>query len=331
MLVKDLSGLDRKGLLQSDDVVPWIEVQRRRGRRVALVTVVGVEGGSPRGVGAQMAVRASNDYTGYLSGGCLEQAVAQEAECALAEGRNRLIRYGKGSRFLDIRLPCGAGLDIYIDQGLDDAVIQQLGMARSQRNLVSLRMDLSSGRSDVVAFEADVSEPQGHRRLGDIVSRVYVPPLRLQIIGIGPALAAIATVADALGFEVLAASPNDRTRAELAANGFAAAAMSEPALPHGFDADLWTAAVLAFHEHDWEPPLLEALLDTPAFFIGAVGNRAVHQARLAGLQLRGVDAARAARVRGPIGLIAGAKSRASLAISILAEIVDEAKSQKFIA
>ena len=85
-----------------------------KGERCALVTLVGVNGNAPRAEGAQMAVCESGRWAGYISGGCLEQAIALEAVDAIKAGKPKLLRYGKGSPYLDIRLPCGSGLDVFV-------------------------------------------------------------------------------------------------------------------------------------------------------------------------------------------------------------------------
>jgi xanthine dehydrogenase accessory factor len=59
-----------------DDYVLDFALERMQlGQKMALVTLVGIEGSSPRAVGAQMAVSETGDWIGYLSGGCLERAV----------------------------------------------------------------------------------------------------------------------------------------------------------------------------------------------------------------------------------------------------------------
>jgi xanthine dehydrogenase accessory factor len=320
-----------RGLLQPDDVLPWLLEWRRGGQRTALVTVVGVEGGAPRSVGAQMAVSETGRYVGYLSGGCVEQAVALEALAAIRDGSNRLIRYGRDSKYFDIRLPCGAGLDIYFDQQLDESVIERLMASREKRSLTALRTDFSSGRSDVFGIPNAGPEAPVSDRDGDTFTRVYVPPLKMQLIGIGPAMPAIARLASGIGFDVEAASPDEGTQTELTLAGLASVAMTDASVPFAFRPDSWTAAVLAFHEHHWEPPILEELLKTPCFYIGAVGSRTVHAGRLRILVDRGVDEHEFARIRGPIGLIPGAKGRATLAIGVLAEVMAEAKARRFVA
>ena len=66
-------------------------------------------GGWGRAAGGVYDVTAPADgsFVGSLSGGCIENAVVAEACEALADGRGRIVRFGAGSPYLDIRLPCG--------------------------------------------------------------------------------------------------------------------------------------------------------------------------------------------------------------------------------
>ena len=80
--------------MSDEDVLGPMWHWQAAGLRVALVTLVEVEGGAPRQAGAQMAVAEDGRYVGYLSGGCLEEAVVLEAQAAIAQGANRLVRYG---------------------------------------------------------------------------------------------------------------------------------------------------------------------------------------------------------------------------------------------
>lgn len=317
------------GLLQADDVLTWLLAWRLTGHRCALITVVGIEGGAPRTIGAQMAVSETGQYVGYLSGGCLEQAVALEALAAIRGGCNRLVRYGKGSRYLDIRLPCGAALDVYIDQSLEVPLLKQLLVLRDKRSLVALQTDLDTGHSEIVCFGSLALEVPPSRRDGNTFTRAHVPPLKMQLIGVGPSVAAIAKLASSVGLLVEAASPNEGTREELTCADIRPEPMTEAAMPTSFRSDRWTAAVLAFHDHEWEPPLLKELLTTPCYYIGVLGSRTVHANRRQLLANEGVTGTDLDRIHGPIGLIPGAKSCASLAVSVIAEIVAQAKANNF--
>jgi xanthine dehydrogenase accessory factor len=77
------------------------------GRRVALVTLVGIEG-RHRAASARM-VADDGRSIGSFSGGCIEAAIVAEARDALRAGAARVVRFGVGSPYIDVRLPCGGG------------------------------------------------------------------------------------------------------------------------------------------------------------------------------------------------------------------------------
>ena len=206
------------GLLADEDVLPQMQRWQAQGQRTALVTLVGVEGGAPRQAGAQMAVAEDGRYAGYLSGGCLEQAVALEAQAVIAAGQNRLVRYGKGSPYFDIKLPCGSGLDLYFDQRLSAATLDAMIALRAARRPFALRTSLPTGESalEEIAPEAPIEQS---RCDGDVLRRVYAPNLRLLLLGNGPTLAGMASLAAATGIELAIRSPDEATRKELTGCG----------------------------------------------------------------------------------------------------------------
>jgi xanthine dehydrogenase accessory factor len=88
--------------------------------------------------------------------------------------------------------------------------------------------------------------------------------------------------------------------------------------------DRWTTAVVLFHAHEKELPLLQVLLRSERFFTSAMGGAKTQQARIETLAALGHGAAELERIRGPIGLIPGAKTPSELAISVLAQLMSEA-------
>ncbi len=319
-------ALDRnagRGLLADDDVIPELFAWRLQGQKVALVTLVGIEGGTPRPLGAQMGVAADGRYCGYLSGGCLEKAIALDAQAVIQEGRNRLVRYGRGSPYFDITLPCGSGLDLYIDQSLAEPVLKDMMLCRQTRQAYCLETDLDIGHSQIVRCGAN--EFPVSRKTASVFRRAYVPSIRLLLIGSGPSVAAIAELASAIGFGLEILSPDEATRDDLHARGFAATGLIQAELPSSSLLDPWTAAIVAFHDHHWEPPLLASILKSNCFYAGALGSRAVHAVRAAKLAELGVSPNGIARLRAPIGMIPGAKDRATLAAGIVAEILLDSK------
>jgi xanthine dehydrogenase accessory factor len=311
-------------LMADEDVVSQVQRWQAEGQRVVLVTLVTVEGGAPRQAGDQMAVAQDGRFAGYLSGGCLEAAVVHEAQAVMTDGRNRLVRYGKGSPYFDIKLPCGSGLDLYFDQDLDPAQVSSMMELRARRQPFALKTDLKSGTKTVRTWDQRSDVPQSLRD-GETFTRVYPPSLRLILLGNGPALTGMAALAATLGIDMVAVSTDDATRAALAASRHRVE-VADTLSGMTAEPDFATAAVLFLHEHDKEPDILARLLKTPCFYIGALGNHAVHRTRLTTLEMRGFGKTELQRIRAPVGSIAGAKSKATLAVGIFAEILAQAKA-----
>ncbi len=99
------------------DILTEIDAWRRDSEPIALATVVRTAGSTPRPTGAKMAISASGKIAGSVSGGCLEGAVAAEAEEVLQTGRPKLLHYGISDEMaFDVGLSCGGEVDIFIEQ-----------------------------------------------------------------------------------------------------------------------------------------------------------------------------------------------------------------------
>ena len=98
------------------EVLPEVEAWRAAGNRVAVATVVKVEGSAPRPVGATMAVSSAGELTGSVSGGCVEAAVFEEARSVLETGRPKLLRYGITDEMAwDVGLACGGTIEVFVE------------------------------------------------------------------------------------------------------------------------------------------------------------------------------------------------------------------------
>lgn len=318
------------GLLAADDVLPMLAAWHAAGARAALVTLLSTDGPGPRAIGAQMAVREDGVYAGYLSGGCLERNIVAEAQAAIAEARNRRVRFGGADGYFDLKLPCGAALDLYVDQSIDAAQTSSLLGAAASRRLAYRNTDLTCGASSITICDDATDDGAPSRIEGGLFIRPHRPPPRLLVLGSSPLVVALARVAHLTGLVLDVATPDDHVAGVLAAQGTLARRLTGPRLPEGLAPDAWTASVLAFHEHDSEPQLLELLLRYPGFYVGALGSRAVHEQRVATLAAMGLRPAELARLRGSIGAIPGAKTQAALALGIVTEVLAEARRQGFL-
>ncbi|UYH55014.1 XdhC family protein [Qipengyuania sp. SS22] len=250
---------------------------------VGLCTIVGIEGSFSRRLGAQLAVRPDGTTIGNLSDGCLEAQLVSDLH---AQTGPRVIRYGSGSAMIDFRLPCGGGLDILLDPAPQRIACRDIVQALDSRRPAVLPLPSPS--------------PLAERR--------YQPRLKIAVIGEGPELEAFAQLGAAMRLHIETHRKDHLT-------------LGSPA-PH-ITLDRWTAALLLFHDHEWEAALFEQITSGEAFYIGAQGGENARMDRALTLAARGVDEQAIASIRSPIGLIPSCKSPTTLALSALAEIVAE--------
>ena len=285
-----------------------------------LAVIAGVEGPSYRPVGAMMAVYSQTDRAGTLSSGCIEADISLHAVDAREAGKPRLLRYGRGSPFADIQLPCGGGLDILLLPTPDRDVLRAISDNRAARIPCTLVIDTDNG--------AMACEPEGETAWsGSKLSIRFEPELRFLVFGKGPEASTFAGLVQSVGYPNLLLSPDDETLEIGQGSGCATRHLTMQAFPNDLKVDDRTAIVLFFHDHDWEPPILEGALKTPAFYVGAQGSQRARDARMAMLDVMGVPEADRARLHGPVGLVPSARDPGTLAVSVLAEVLAKAMNK----
>ena len=297
---------------------PFHVLQRVRdwqdaGHACALVIITGTEGGAVRAPGALLAV-SEDAHFGYISGGCIDADVALQARQAIIAGAPQSLRYGAGSPFVDLPLPCGGAIDVEICPAPDASVIRALVDTLAARQRAALYID----RDGRIATDATVFKDA--RRFD------YQPPIRLRIAGRGADALALATMSQAAGYQTRLQLLDEEDIQEARYLGVTDIEQltSVADLPTAND-DPWTAFVLLFHDRDLETPLLSQAVNGPAFYIGAVGSRHTHAKRCDALRDAGVTDAQIARIHGPIGLVPSLRDASSIALSTLAEIIDTEK------
>lgn len=308
-----LAETDQRGIGQDDSA------RDKTAQDGVLALITGTQGPSYRPVGATMAIfPADLRRIGSLSSGCVEADITLQAVEALAAGAPRTVLYGEGSPFMDIRLPCGGGLEILLLPRPDRAVLAEVAARRSARRPCTLVIDRSTGALSLA--ESGATGPQG-----DLFRLRLTPELRFLVFGKGPEASTFAALVQAAGFPSVLISPDAETLGSATTAG-AALHITHPHLPAAVPVDRWSAIVLFFHDHDWEPPILKQALATEAFYIGSQGSQRARDTRLLELEAMGVSAGDRARLHGPIGLINSARDARTLAVSVLAEVLDTARA-----
>jgi xanthine dehydrogenase accessory factor len=320
---------------------------RADGHDVALATVVETWGSAPRPPGAHMVVCSTGEFTGSVSGGCVEPAVIEEAKSVMQGAAPRLLEYGVAHEDAwAVGLACGGRVSIHVDRigpgRFEDTLLQELIVARAAHRPVVLATGLASGQHVLLTPDDDAADddasahPAAHAAAaalrsdvttvietaaGPVLLRPHNPPVRIVMVGAVHIAQAIIPLAAATGYGCVVVDPRD---------AFASAARF-PDVPvvrawprqalRDLAPDHRTAVLVLSHDSKLDEPALAEALAGGAFYVGALGSRRTHAARLDRLREAGVRDSALARIRAPIGLDIGARTPAEVAIAIMADVV----------
>ena len=105
------NSFDEKILEEAND---WLQAKQQ----VLLATVIQTWGSSPRQVGSRMIVNNSGDFSGSVSGGCVETAVVRECLNLLKEKKSfKKIEFKVSNESAwEVGLACGGEIAIFLEQ-----------------------------------------------------------------------------------------------------------------------------------------------------------------------------------------------------------------------
>ena len=296
----------------ASNLVP-LQVLAQGGGVLAVIT--DIVGTSYRTLGTMMAFAPDGTRAGSLSSGCIEDDIADHAQRALISGQACTLRYGAGSPFFDLKLPCGGGLSILLVPNPDRDLLAQI-VARSQgRQTTDLALHLTSGALRIVE-KAALTPPEMLLRLE--------PELRFWVFGHGIEAMTFALMAHAAGYDVRLFGQeklhSDLTRlGDLPLQTVASFRSFVCPVP-----DYRTAVTLFFHDHENEARILQQVLGSPAFYIGAQGSLRARQSLIAELHQLGVTEPALRHLNPTFGLIPSCRDPRSLAVSVLAHVLASA-------
>jgi xanthine dehydrogenase accessory factor len=308
-----------------EHALAWI----RAGKRASLATVIATWGSAPRRVGAQMAVSSDGQMEGSVSGGCVEGAVVLEALEALEQGAPRLLEYGvsDGDAFA-VGLACGGTIRVLVEPvgpgGMPQQMLEDLVAARAARVPVAYAVALDGTHRALVQdghAERFRTDRSGLEEDGQTFIAIHNPPLRLIVVGAVHIAQALVPMARIAGFDPVVVDPREAFGAPArfpdaqVVNDWPDAALEAVVV------DSRTALVLLTHDPKLDDPALHIGLRSGAFYIGALGSRRTHAARIERLGAAGFDPHTIGRIHGPVGLDIGAAGPSEIAVSILAQMI----------
>jgi xanthine dehydrogenase accessory factor len=286
-----------------------------KGARMALATVVSTWGSAPRPRGSHMLVHEDGRFEGSVSGGCVEGDILDTAAQVIAGAPFAVKKYGVADASAwEVGLPCGGEISVMVQpvsaDGFDPELFDRIAEARADGQAITVTTDLETGHSDLRPVET-----------GEIFANRYDPPRRLIVVGAVQIAQSLVGLARTLGIETVVVDPRGRF-------------LTEERFPDTTLDDRWpdeavaaykpgpaTAVVTLSHDTKIDDPALIAALSANTAYVGALGSRKSHAARLERLAAAGVAPADLDRIDGPVGLPIGAVGPAEIALSVAAAMV----------
>ena len=163
---------------------------------------------------------------------------------------------------------------------------------------------------------------------GPIFIEVFNPPLRCFIVGAVHIAQPLARMAAELGYKVTVVDPRTAFATD---ERFPEIELStewpDEALAR-LKPDKRSAVITLTHDPKLDDPALAEALKSQAFYIGALGSRKTHAARLKRLGELGFKDTDFARIHGPVGLNIGAISPAEIAVAILGQVTSVLRADR---
>jgi xanthine dehydrogenase accessory factor len=343
------------------DVLAAIESLSARGEKLALATIVAVRGSTYRRPGARLLVPEQGELVGNISGGCLENDVADVARIVMHEGMARIVSFdltADDDAVWGWGLGCNGAFELFVepaDKAAEVAGALRMaleeerpicmvtvldptleGVAKGDRVLVrpdgSLERSFGDPAVDAAARAAGLEllhqERSEIRELtGGVRAFVEVlePPLRLLICGAGHDAAPLVRQAAMLGWSPVVV---DDRREFLNRERFPEAAefvlLERPdTVAETAPIDERTHVVVMSHNFLRDKEYVRSLAGSPARFVELLGPRVRTERLLQELRDEGLelDERDLERFRTPAGLDLGAEGPEEIATAICAEIV----------
>lgn len=325
------------------DILSILERWTGEGQAVAVGSVIERVGSAPRDPGAALAVSASGEVAGSVTGGCVEPAVIREATEVLNGSPGRICRYGlTDDDGFDVGLSCGGTIAVAV-YPLDRELVRPLAEAVENDSPVAVTVRLAEQRfgeqrlvsGDGIA-NGDPIEAAARSLLkigesgvveaadGELVFvESYARRPDLYLFGASDHVAAVATVGRFLGYRVTICDPRATfmTRERFPDADELAIEWPDRFLKTA-PIDARTAICMLTHDLKFDVPALKRVLASNAGYIGAIGSEKTRTERDARLRDEGVGDADLARLHAPIGIQIGARTPEEVAVTIAAQLIE---------
>jgi xanthine dehydrogenase accessory factor len=351
---------DRNKAMNENEVIATnLHDQLEKGFPVVLISILSLQGSTPRHDGAKMLVGLNGQTWGTIGGSLIEATAIREAWEVLSSGRSRLLNFelnGQNASAPD--MICGGKARILLDclisnlenkdfaaawlaairQGDDFFLLTQIkekGMgldiighavlyrdARRYGNCVLDPADIENIRTELHNISAtEVLNVRDTQVIVDSLRKVKT----LYCCGAGHVAVPTARIAALVGFRVVVLDDRpEYANPERFPEAHKTIVVDDfnRALA-GLEIDEDSFIVIVTHGHQYDREVLEQSLKTSACYIGMISSRRKKAAIFEALLSRGFKPTDLDKVHSPIGLEIGGETPEEIAVSIVAELIKE--------
>jgi xanthine dehydrogenase accessory factor len=327
------------------------------GLPVTLVSIMSLEGSTPRHDGTKMVIGADGKAYGTIGGSLIEAAAIEQAKKALAAKKSRIMMFELSGK--DAAAPgmiCGGKAEILLDcieptdanrgfarewvkavaYGKDFFIFTHLGGAGETTRVLGHAVfipdsDVSFSTS-LTKDEISQLKPELHTvsttsilRLGD--TSVLVDRIRklktVYCFGAGHVAVPTAHLAALTGFRVIVLDDRQEyANPERFPEAYKTMVIGD--YQHAFDGleiDNDSFIVIITRGHKYDREILEQSIKTSAGYIGMISSKRKRAAIYDALTAEGVSKERLDFIHSPIGLDIGGETPEEIAVSIVAELI----------
>lgn len=307
---------------QNLSVIRDVEAWLGAGQSVWLCTILETWGSSPRPAGSWLAVNADGQWSGSVSGGCLEEDLIGRCRGGGISAPMEL-DYGVTDDDREhFQLPCGGRIHLLVEPLTPDPHLSHasaLRQALDQRQAVTRQVSLTTG---ICTTAANTMAPKATVSVVD--EQVYhnlAPRCRVLLVGAGEVARYVVEFGTAADFDMALCEPR-----EAFAGGWRHPTVAlQQALPDDLVSrdygDAFSAVLALAHDPRVDDMALLAALGQDSFYIGAMGSERTSASRRERLASLGLSEQQLARLNAPIGVNIPSKTPAEIAISIVADLI----------
>ena len=310
--------------------------------KIVMITVVETWGSSPKPIGSKMIVNENKEFFGSVSGGCVESFIIQESLEIIKKNDSFKIKKFKISdeSAWNVGLSCGGEITVYLEEmSFREKALEQIIQKQKNKLEFALLTNLSTGENEI--FEKNKPLNKNFEKFTDQINSYYLSknngmikdtnifiecynnPLKVIIIGAVHIAQYLTDFANKLDFEIYIIDPrsyfgtqkrfpNVRVIKEWPNEAFKKIRTNSNC-----------ALIGLTHDPKIDDMALRYALKKKFFYIGALGSKETHKKRCNRLKKAGFTRLQINSIHGPIGIKLGGKSASEIALSIIAQLVNE--------